>query len=313
MAEGPSVVVVASTMVDMICYLDRAPVAGETVAGNDFVLGFGGKGANQAVMASRLGCSVELAACLGDDVFADMAIEHYRREGLGLQHVRRIAQVTSGVAPIWVDATGENRIVIVPGANSHLSPAHAVDAVTGAGHVDVVLSQMEVPQDSTRAAFDAARRRGAVTILNPAPAHPPVEGLLDLCDWVIVNETEFADLFPGHPADGAGPRDEDLVAAGSTLRGRLVVTLGAAGAAVVDGSQVQRVPAPAVSDVVDTTGAGDAFVGAFTYMIGAGHSATQAAQVACACAAVSVTRRGTQSSFLDKAEAVRLVDRHCRP
>ena len=307
MAERPSVIVVASTMVDMTCYVDRAPVAGETVVGNDFALGFGGKGANQAVMAGRLGCSVELAACLGDDVFADMALDHYRREGLDLRHVHRIAGVSSGVAPIWVDTTGENRIVIVPGANDHLSPTHVTDAVTGATHVDVVLSQMEVPQETTFAAFEAARHRGASTILNPAPARTPIDGLLDLCDWLIVNETEFADLFAGYVAKGAGPRDEDLLAAATTLKGSLVVTLGAAGAVVVEGSQIQRVPASAVDDVVDTTGAGDAFVGAFTYMIGAGHSAAQAAQVACACAGVSVTRRGTQSSFPDAMEAAGLL------
>jgi ribokinase len=307
MVERPSVIVVASTMVDMTCYVDRAPVAGETVVGNDFALGFGGKGANQAVMAGRLGCSVELAACLGDDVFADMALDHYRRVGLGLRHVHRLAGISSGVAPIWVDATGENRIVVVPGANSHLSPAHATSAVTEATHVDVVLSQMEVPQETTFAAFEAARRRGALTILNPAPARTPIEGLLDLCDWVIVNETEFADLFTGRSAKGASPRDEDLLAVASTLKGRLVVTLGAAGAVVVEGSQVLRIPAPAVADVVDTTGAGDAFVGAFTYMIGAGHPADQAARVACACAGISVTRRGTQSSFPDATEAAGLL------
>src|SRR3954452_9147562 len=102
-------------MVDMTCYLDRAPVAGETTVGNDFALGFGGKGANQAVMAGRLGCSVELLGCLGGDVVADIALEHYRREGLDLRRIHRIAGVTSGVAVIWVDGTGENRIVIVPG------------------------------------------------------------------------------------------------------------------------------------------------------------------------------------------------------
>ena len=222
MVDRPNVIVVASAMVDMTCYLDRAPVAGETVVGNDFALGFGGKGANQAVMAGRLGCQVWLTACLGDDVFADMAFDHYRREGLDLQHVHRVAGTSSGVAPIWVDATGENRIVVVPGANSHLSPAHVTAAVTGATDVDVVLSQMEVPQETTLAAFEAARSRGAATILNPAPARTPIDGLLDLCDWVIVNETEFANLFPGSPAEGATPRDDDLLAAASTMKGRLV-------------------------------------------------------------------------------------------
>lgn len=311
MVERLSVIVVASTMVDMTCYVDRAPSAGETVVGNAFALGFGGKGANQAVMAGRLGCSVLLTACLGDDVFAEMALDHYRGEGLDLRHVHRIAGTTSGVAPIWVDATGENRIVVVPGANSHLSPAHVRDAVRGATQVDVVLSQMEVPQETTYAAFETARLRGALTILNPAPARTPIDGLLDLCDWVIVNETEFADLFVGsHLEGGASPSDDDLLAAASTLKGRLVVTLGAAGAVVVEGSQVQRIPAPAVAEVVDTTGAGDAFVGAFTYMVGAGHSARQAAQVACACAGISVTRRGTQSSFPDTTEAAELLRSH---
>ena len=131
--------------------------------------------------------------------------------------------------------------------------------------------------------------------------------MLDLCDWLIVNETEFADLFAGHVAKGASLRDADLLAAATTLKGRLVVTLGAAGAVVVEGSRIQRVPASAAGDVVDTTGAGDAFVGAFTYMVGAGHSAGRAARVACACAGISVTRRGTQSSFPDAMEAAGLL------
>ena len=135
-----------------------------------------------------------------------------------------------------------------------------------------------------------------------------MSGLLDLSDWVIVNETEFADLFAGTRTETAGPSDDDLLAAASTLESRrLVVTLGATGAVVVEGSRISRVPAPAVAEVVDTTGAGDAFVGAFAAMIGAGHSAARAAEVACACAGVSVTRRGAQSSFPDATEAIGLL------
>lgn len=306
MPPAPNVVVIASAMVDMIAYADELPSAGQTITGSDFALGFGGKGANQAVMARRLGSEVHLTACLGDDVFGQMALDHYRSEGIELSQVRQISGATSGVAPIWVDATGENRIVIVPGANAHLSPEQAVEAVHAPTSVDVVLSQMETPQESTYAAFKLARERGATTILNLAPAIPLIEGMTALADWIILNESEFSALTA--LAVKATPWDDaELTAGAKKLESRLVLTIGSAGAVVIAEGKVTRIRAPKVRHVVDTTGAGDAFVGAFAHLIAAGALPEKACEVAVACASLSVTRHGTQSSFPSTSEAMAIV------
>lgn len=306
MSGSPDVVVIASAMIDMVSYVPRLPEAGETVRGETFALGFGGKGANQAVMAARAGARVHLSACLGDDVFGEMSWAHYQREGLELAGLRRVPGVTSGVAPIWVDPSGQNRIVVVPGANDSLDAAQAVDAVRSPARLDAVLSQMEVPQPSTMAAFSAARERGATTVLNPAPAHTPIPGLLELCDWVIVNETEFAALLAVDRGGDAAIDDEAMLAAAGRLGCSLVVTLGADGAAVVQGSRVRRVPAERVN-VVDTTGAGDAFVGVFTALLAAGTDALDATRAAIACATASVTARGTQTSYPTRSRTAELL------
>lgn len=296
--EGPVVIVVGSTMVDMIAYADRVPSAGETVHGRSFSLGFGGKGANQAVMARRLGATVVMVNCLGDDVFADMTLDNFAAEGIDVKHVHRAVGTSSGVAPIWVEPDGTNRIIVVPGANDHLSPGRARDAVASAAGADVVLGQFEVPQDVTTAGFAAARARGATTVLNPAPAADITAALLAVTDWLVPNEVEFAHLARREGVSHAGdPSDPVVAAVAARLGVRLIVTLGAQGAALVaaDG-EVVRVAAPEV-DVVDTTGAGDAFVGALAYALAAGRSEPDAVRLGCACASASVTRPGTQSSF----------------
>lgn len=307
-ADAPVVVVVGSTMIDMIAYTDRVPTAGETVRGRSFALGFGGKGANQAVMARRLGANVLMVNRLGDDVFADMTLENFAAEGVDVTYVTRAHGVSSGVAPIWVEPDGTNRIIVVPGANERLAAEEARTAVAGAPHVDVVLGQFEVPQLVTRAGFVAAHERGAVTVLNPAPAAAIDPGLREVTDWLVPNEVEFEHLAhaAGVAYDG-GPTDSAISQVASSLGVRLVVTLGSSGAALVrpDGS-VLRVPAPQV-DAVDTTGAGDAFVGALAYALTVGKTERQAVELGCACAAASVTRPGTQTSFPTRDEAATLA------
>jgi len=185
----PSIWVVGSTMVDLVSYARRLPERGETVVGERFALGFGGKGANQAVMASRLGARVSIVNCLGDDVFGEMTLENFRREGIDVTHVSRTPLAASGVAPIWVEPSGANRIIVVPGANGHILPEDAEQAVADAHTVDVVLGQLEIAQGVTTAAFAAARDRGAVTILNPAPAAALDPDLVAVTDWLVPNET----------------------------------------------------------------------------------------------------------------------------
>lgn len=296
------IIVVGSTMTDMMTYVDQVPSAGETVVGDRFEQGFGGKGANQAVMASRLGASVSMVSCLGDDVFGDMTLDNLAREGIDTSAVTRAVGVSSGVAPIWVEADGTNRIIVVPGANDHLTPDAATRAIAAASAVDVVLGQFEVPPTVTAAAFAAARRRGAETILNPAPAGEVSAGLLAETDWLIPNEVEFAALRRDGAAD-ATDLDNAIAALAAASGVRLVVTMGAAGAAICeDGDRVVRVRSPVV-DAVDTTGAGDAFVGAFAYGRARGLPAALAAELGCRCASRSVTRRGTQTSFPSVQEA----------
>ena len=291
----PSVWVVGSTMVDLVVYADRLPTRGETVVGRTFALGFGGKGANQAVMTSRLGARVSIVNCLGLDVFGDMTLENFEREGIDVTHVTRTAEAASGVAPIWVEPDGANRIIVVPGANEHLRPEDAARALADADTVDVVLGQLEIAQDVTAAAFAAGRERGALTVLNPAPAAILDPTLLPATDWLVPNEVEAGVL---------APRLSALAALGP----RVVVTLGERGAALLggDGESVE-IPAERV-DAVDTTGAGDAFVGAFAYGLATGMAEEAAVRLGCACATASVLRPGTQSSFLAREEAVRLYE-----
>lgn len=306
----PSIVVVGSTMIDMIAYVTRVPAAGETIVGERFAQGFGGKGANQAVMASRLGANVSMVNCLGDDMFGTITIENFTREGIDVSHITRAEGISSGVAPIWVERDGTNRIVCVPGANDHMTTEQARAAVDSAATVDVVLGQFEAPQPVTAAGFAAAKARGAATVLNPAPAADLSEDLLRVTDWLVPNEVEFAHLAAacGVPAGSpAGSVPDEAIAAVATKVGkRLVVTLGEQGAAVCEnGRDVLRVPAPVVT-AIDTTGAGDAFVGGFAYGLALGLSAFEAATLGCECGSTSVTGNGTQSSFLSREDAAEL-------
>jgi ribokinase len=285
-------------MMDMISYMDRVPSAGETLIGDRFALGFGGKGANQAVMARRLGAEVSMVACVGTDVFGDMTIENFRAEGIDTAHVSRTSLASSGVAPIWVERGGDNRIVCVPGANDHMAEEQAAAAVSSLPSVDVVVGQFEIPQHVTLAGFRAAKRRGATTVLNPAPAAEIDAELLAATDWVIPNESEFALLAAGATAAA----DDVVKALAERLELKVVVTLGEAGAALYDGTAgVVRV-APPPAEAVDTTGAGDAFVGAFAFGLAAGMTPVRAVRLGCACASASVRRPGTQTSFPTAAE-----------
>jgi ribokinase len=300
----PVIAVVGSLNIDLIAYAARMPAAGETVIGDRFVMGFGGKGANQAVMAARLGARVSMVGALGDDVYAGMTVDNLIAQGVDAAHVARVPG-SSGVAPIWVEPDGTNRIIVVPGANDAVDPAGAADAVRALRGVAVVVGQLEIPQRATAAAFAAAREVGAATILNPAPAAPLDSALLDAADWLIPNETEFASLAGLESFD---PSDDDQLARfASDVRPRLVVTLGSGGAAIITASGSVERAAAVPATAVDTTGAGDAFVGAFAYGLAAGLPELTAVRLGIACASDSVTKRGTQSSFATRAGAADLL------
>jgi ribokinase len=300
----PVIAVVGSLNIDLIAYTPRVPEAGETLIGTVFRMGFGGKGANQAVMAARLGGRVSMVGALGDDVYAGMTLENLDRQAVDATHVARVAG-SSGVAPIWVEAGGQNRIIVVAGANDLVDPESAADAVRSMPGVRVVIGQLEIPQQVTLEAFRAAREVGATTIFNPAPAALLDAELLEVTDWLIPNETELA-LIAGERIDLES--DEALRRYAANVRPRLVVTLGARGAAVVREDRVERVAAASV-EAVDTTGAGDAFVGAFGYGLAAGLDEITAVRLGIACATDSVTRHGTQSSYASRELAPRLLER----
>ena len=288
----PRIAVVGSTMVDLIAYVSRASSAGETVVGDDFRIGFGGKGANQAVMARLLGADVAMVNALGDDVFGTMTMANFETLGIDTSHVARVPGA-SGVAPIWVEADGTNRIIVVPGANGAMRPTDAVIALGALAPLDVVIGQLEIPQAVTAAAFAAARALGAKTVLNPAPAADLDPALLAAADWLIPNETEFARLS----GSSSEATDAEITAFAAAAGARVVVTLGSRGAALLGADGVvRRIPASAVR-AVDTTGAGDAFIGAFAYGLAAGLTEEAAVGLGVRCATESVLRPGTQSSF----------------
>jgi len=294
--QQPVITVVGSTMVDMISYVDKIPAVGETLRGLRFALGFGGKGANQAVMAALLGGRVAIVNRLGDDMFAQPTIENFRQFGVDVAHVEMLAGRSSGVAPIWVEADGMNRIIIVPGANEDITPNDVDEAFDSLPDPDVVLCQLEIPLPAIHQAFLRGKASGAINILNPAPAGPIDSEIVELATWMIPNEVEFGGL-----AHGIGLRQDGLEETVRAFRKRikagLVVTLGGDGAILSYADEPYlAVPAKKVK-AVDTTGAGDAFVGAFAYSLAIGVKPTEAVELASACAASSVTRPGTQTSF----------------
>jgi ribokinase len=293
MSKESHLVVVGSTMIDMVAYTDKVPHAGETLFGNKFVMGFGGKGANQAVMARRFGIKVSMVNTVGDDVFGDTTLSNFQEQGIDTSYISRTSGA-SGVAPIWVEADGTNRIIVIPGANSTMTAAQTKSALESLESYQIVIGQLEIPQEATTQAFKSARERGAITVLNPAPFAELSPELIAVSDWIIPNETEFAGM---HPHGLEPTSDEIILELAATLKTRFAVTLGDKGAALttLDG-RVIRVSAPQVK-AIDTTGAGDAFVGSFSVALALGYSDEQALALGCACASDSVTRLGTQSSY----------------
>ena len=300
----PVIAVVGSLNIDLVAYASRVPAAGETIIGDRFQMGFGGKGANQAVIAARLGGRVSMVGALGDDVYAEMTFDNLANQGVDATHVARV-EGSSGVAPIWVEPDGTNRIIVVPGANGKVDPAVAADALRSIARPAVVVGQLEVPQRVTAAAFRTARELGSITILNPAPAAVLDEELVEASDWIIPNETELAILVGADQVDVAD--DAQLLAFAGRIRPRVAITLGSRGAAVVTtAGSVGRVPAVPVK-AVDTTGAGDAFVGAFAFGLAAGLDELAAVRLAIACASDSVTRPGTQASYPTRERAAAIL------
>jgi ribokinase len=290
----------------LISYVPRLPALGETLHGTQFRMGFGGKGANQAVMAAKLGADVTMITKLGRDVFGENTLKNFQRFGVATQHVHFTDEAFSGVAPIAVDPDGGNSIIIVTGANDLLTPADVEAARSDIAASRVLVCQLEIPLAPNLAALRLARSEGVMTIFNPAPARPelPAE-IYRLSDIFCPNETE-TQLLTGMPVttlEEAEAAARELLARGA---GAVILTLGQRGSLVVTPDTAQHVPAQAVR-AVDSTGAGDAYVGSLAYFLGLDTPLLDATQRAGAIATRSVLKPGTQTSFPSRDEVQDLL------
>lgn len=301
----PRITVVGSSNLDLVAKIPRFPQVGETLEGDSFHMGFGGKGANQAVMGSKLGADVTMVTKLGRDVFGDMTLKNYQDQGIDTRFVLFDEERSSGVAPIWVDPQGRNMIIIVLGANLALSPDDARAAREVIQSADIVVCQLEVPVETTLETFRIAKEAGVRTILNPAPAAPIPDELLALSDIVSPNETE-TELLTSMPVSTI----EEAEAATRRLQERgartIILTLGERGALLVGEGPAVHVPGRPV-EAVDSSGAGDAFIGSLAVFLAEGQSLRKAIEWANTVAAVSVTKIGTQASFPRRAAVADLL------
>ncbi len=283
--------VIGSINMDVVVEVERAPGAGETVLGSDYRLHPGGKGANQAVAAARLGAPVDMVGCLGRDAYGDALFKALRREAMALDHVQRVA-TPSGAAFITVERGGQNRIVVAPGANAQLS---AERLPADLERTDWLLLQLEVPLPTVTAAAARARAGGAKVVLNAAPAAPLPAELAEAVDYLVVNETEAGALL-GVEAPAHAEQALQLAARLRTVRSTVVLTLGAQGS-VWSGPAGQGHVAALPVEVVDTTACGDAYVGALVWALGAGQPLARAIELANANGALTATREGAQPSL----------------
>ncbi len=304
----PGVAILGVFVADLAFRAGRLPAIGETIIGSGFAMGPGGKGSNQSVAAARLGANVTFITRIGQDAFGDVALATWQREGIVARAMRSAAEPT-GAAFIYVnDRNGENAIIVYPGAGGAIAPADveaAADAIRGAR---VFVTQLEQPLAAASRALAIARSAGVATIFNPAPAMPVEDAVYPLCDYVVPNETEAASLTGLELAslDDARRAGDALLARGA---GTALITLGEKGALFHARDRSIPVPAVAAGPVVETTGAGDAFVGGFAAALARGSDPLAAARFGCAAAGLSVTRAGTAPSMPTLAEVEALMAR----
>jgi ribokinase len=299
MPKRPRIAVVGSANVDLTTFTNRFPRPGETIFGQKFDLGFGGKGANQAVAAQLCGAEVFMVARVGSDLFGPATIENFKKLGIDSSHVKQVKGVSSGVAPIFVEPSGQNRIFVVKGANDELKPADVDAAADMLKTVDCIVLQFEIPLETVYYTVAFARKNGIRCILNPAPGQGiDVAAIKDL-DYFVPNESE-AETITGMPVknlEDAKKCAQKLLADG--IR-RVIITLGANGSLWAGREGMEHVPAFPVK-CVDSTGAGDAFIGSFAVFLGEGLPEREAVRRANLYAGLSTTGVGTQKSFYDRA------------
>lgn len=281
--------VIGSSNIDQFSYISKFPSSGETLIGDSFETGFGGKGANQAVMAGLLGADVYMISCLGNDIFGDSTINNFIENNINVDHIQRV-KVSSGVAPIWVNAKGENKIIVIPGANNEIDASKAITSLQEIENVSYLIGQAEIPMDVNHDVFDYAKQNNITTVFNPAPGKILESTFLKKIDWLIPNENEFQII------SGLDMTDENILEFSKTIPCNLLVTRGEQGVLYVEDDEIVKFKAPKV-DAIDTTGAGDAFVGSFVYGLSKDLKVNDAINLAIDKASLSVTKRGTQSSY----------------
>lgn len=299
MSGAPRIAVVGSAVTDLTTFVDMFPRPGETVFGKGFDLGFGGKGANQAVASRLCGAQVMMVAKVGDDLFGQATIDNFASFGIDTKHVHIVAGAPTGVAPILVEPNGQNRIIVVKGANEQLMPADVDAAAADLERTDAIILQFEIPLVTVYHTVRFARSRNIRCIVNPAPAIPADFAELAGADYFIPNETE-AERLSGLPSRS----EMEAAACASALLGkgfrRVIITLGERGSCLAAAGHAHIPPYPVTP--TDTTGAGDAFVGSLATFLAEGVPEHEAVARANMYAALSTTRIGTQKSFPRRAE-----------
>lgn len=290
------IAVIGSNMVDLVTYVHRMPVPGETLEAPDFMIGNGGKGANQAVACALMGVETLMLTKVGDDIFADNTLDNLNRRGVNTKYCKKVPGVSSGVAPICVDPSSQNSILIIKGANNHLLPADVDEAAEDLKKCSMILLQLEIPLETIYYAIEFGKREGIPVVLNPAPATKEldIDKVCD-CEFFAPNETEL-EILTDMPVE----TEEQVLAAARTLTSKglknVIVTLGSRGSLWVTDDSKLFIPALKVK-AIDTTGAGDSFIGSFAAIYDQTNDVEKAMRCATAYAAMGVQGKGTQASY----------------
>jgi ribokinase len=299
MPRRPRIAVVGSANIDLTTFTDQFPKPGETIFGQKFDLGFGGKGANQAVAARLCGADVFMVARVGSDLFGPATIENFKKLGIDTSHVNQVEGLSSGVAPIFVEPNGQNRILVVKGANDALKAADVDAAAEVLKAADCIVLQFEIPLETVYYTVAFARKHGVRCILNPAPGQPVDMRAVNGLDYMVPNESEAESItqVAVRNIEDAKKCAEKLVAGG--IR-RVIITLGAKGS-LLAGREVNEHVLPFAVKSIDSSGAGDAFIGSFAVFLAEGMPELEAVRRANLYAGLSTTGIGTQKSFYDRA------------
>ncbi len=286
---GQKIIVIGSINMDLVTSSDVFPKAGETLIGTSFLTIPGGKGANQAVAAARLGAEVSLIGCVGDDLFGKELVDHLKGQRVSIPDVEPVTHTKTGIASITL-AEGDNSIIVVPGANYHVTPELVAKYEELISSCDTMLLQLEIPMESVEMAVKIGRKHGLTIILNPAPIAKLSKEILLNIDYITPNEHEVVELLEG--------LNEEQI---DTLKEKLIITKGAKGITYYRNGIEHHIESYPV-EVVDTTGAGDSFNGALAVALTAGQSMEEACQFANAVGALAVTKLGAQSGMPTKEE-----------